>query len=124
MNRVKLGYYVLRYLGPKFALRRAALYARHKAGWDRRLFAPRDWDQIPVPLPEAAASSSAQTNSAEASRNQPTSAETYANWKTANSPPFFFPLGQPPKLPVELRSTATGRQPNLAERIRLLQQGR
>ena len=124
VNRVKLGYYVLRYLGPKFALRRAALYARHKAGWDRRLFAPRDWDQIPVPLPEAAASSSAQTNSAEASRNQPTSAETYANWKTANSPPFFFPLGQPPKLPVELRSTAAARQPKLAERIRLLQQGR
>ena len=110
MNRLRLGYYVLRYLGPAFVGRRVGLYARHKLGLDRRVFAPRDWEQIKL---------------ADITRpGSPTDSDAYAAWKKASPPAFFFPLGRAPEIPAEMRAPAAGRQPGLAERLRLLGEGR
>jgi hypothetical protein len=110
VNRLKLGYYVLRCLGPGFVRRRVGLYARHKLGLDRRVFAPRDWEQI-------ALADIVQPGT-------PTDSGPYAAWKMAGARPFLFAPGRPPRIPAALRVAEADRQPGLAERLRLLEEGR
>ncbi len=110
MGPLKKAYYVLRYLGPEFVWRRGKIYLSQKLGRPRRVFAPREWQQIRL---------------AEITRDgTPTEAEAYAACKRTQAPAFLFPLGRPPQIPPAIRSTPLERQPPFAERLALLAQGR
>lgn len=110
MNAVRRAYYILRCLGPGFAATRLRLALRRRLGYDRRVYAPRPWETIPL---------------ADLLRpGVPPDPVDYAAFKDAQSTPFLFPPGAPPQVPEYPPGAASLRQPSLAERIRLLESGR
>ncbi len=110
MNPATRAYYILRYLGPRFAIRRAKLGLQKALGVTRRKFHTRTWESIS--LQDVVRSGT------------PISAEAFASFKREQSIPFLFPLGSPPVIPLFIRQAQGERQPSLQERLRLLEEDR
>jgi len=109
VNALKKGYYILRYLGPRIVWLRAGVYLSKGTGRARRAFRARPWERIDL---------------ARITRpGTPADPRSYASFKREQAVPFLFPLGQPPPVPAHMRGVGE-RQPALAERLRLLEQGR
>ena len=106
MNRVKKIYWALRQMGPRVVAMRAGVYLRSMLGSTRRQFVPRPWESIE--LKEIC------------NRGTPTDSAGYANFKRQQDIEFLFPLGRPPQPPIWLLDGPTQRQPDFAERLRLL----
>ncbi|MDA1177839.1 MAG: hypothetical protein O2931_03485, partial [Planctomycetota bacterium] len=49
MNRLQIGYYLLRYFGPRIAVLRAGVYFDRWSGKSRKTFASRPWDSLNPP---------------------------------------------------------------------------
>lgn len=109
MNKARLAYYVVRYLGPGWVWQRARIAMEQRRGTQRRVFAPRPWEAIAL---------------AEVCKpGTPVDADGYAAFKREQSTPFLFPLGAPPQLPAYVTTLpaaeAGWRTPPLDERIAL-----
>jgi hypothetical protein len=101
---------ILRYLGPRVVTLRASTYLARALGTTRRRYAPIPWESIR--LREIARDGVPGDNIA------------YARWKRENAPEFLYPLGQPPRVPGDIRRGPHERQPALAERLKLLAEDR
>lgn len=110
MNPLAQAYYLLRYFGPRIISQRATTYLTKATGSTRRRYAERPWASIK--LREIAQDGTPTDNAA------------YAGFKRDHAPPFLFPLGDPPAVPGYIRKSATGRTPDLAERLRLIADNR
>ncbi|MEP0846394.1 MAG: alginate lyase family protein [Phycisphaerae bacterium] len=110
MSPLRTAAYILRYLGPGFALTRARLALKKRLGVERRVFAARSWDSIALrDILDA---------------ETPAAPESYAAFKRGQRVPFLFSLGNPPRIPPEIAGAAANRTPALAERVALLREGR
>ena len=130
MNKFRTAYYVIRFLGPGFVASRLRIKLRAKLPGIHRKFHPRAWSDIDREL------------------HDDRSDAEYAEFKTRQAIPFFFPLGEPPSpnasrewnkvrprtefaQPLEQSfpdtvacHTPQDRRPSLAQRIELLREMR
>ena len=110
VNPAKKAYYILRYLGPRFVSLRMRILLTRRLGFERRKWRSAPWESIDLERVALAGT--------------PTAPGEYAEFKRRQSPPFLFPLGQPPAIPETIRQAPRQRQPDLAERLRLLAEDR
>lgn len=111
MNALRKAYYILRYLGPGFALTRVRLAIAARRGTLPKVYATRPWETLTLESLTQAGT--------------PTSPPEYAAFKRQQGVPFVFPLGQPPRVPPELGSApAATRTPALSERRQLIADNR
>lgn len=110
MNRLQIGYYLLRYFGPRIAVLRAGVYFDKWSGKSRKVFASRPWGSLNPPdlLRDGIASSW----------------DEYREWKQSHLPQFLFPLGQPPTVTDLDKLPGPRRTPDLQARLRHLEEGR
>ena len=101
---------ILRYMGPGFVLQRVGIAVRKRLGVDARTYRPRPWDTIRL--------------ADVVSPGTPVEPAEYAEFKRRQAPPFLFPLGRPPAIPNWPHHDCPRRTPDLAERLRLLQEDR
>lgn len=104
MNRLRLGYNLLRYLGPRILWLRGIGYLQGTLDLDRRVFRNCDWEEVEL---EQILSDGVPVDQAD-----------YASWKLENLPPFFFPFGKPPAF--ECDPSSCTRTPSLRDRLDLL----
>lgn len=109
MNALSKYAFVLRKLGPGFAARRLRMKIDHALGLTRKKFRPREWNDLSIRTLTGGTA--------------PTDPAAYANWKTENAAPFFFPPGAPPAAVRNFPSSGV-RRPDLAARMELLVQGK
>lgn len=109
MNAFSKYAFVLRKLGPGFAVRRVRMKIDDALGRTRKTFPPREWNDLSIHALTGGAA--------------PADPAAYAKWKTENAPPFLFPLGAPPPAVRDFPASGT-RRPDLAARMDLLAQGK
>ena len=109
LNRLRLGYNILRYLGPRIVWLRARVYLRRRLGFDRQIYPYRGWGDIRLE---------------NVLRNDvPAEPSHYAAWKLENLPRFLFQFGDPPPFQCD-KATAGTRTPSLSMRTKLLEDDR
>ncbi len=110
MNFLLKTYYLLKHFGPGLLSQRLGLAMKDRLGLTRRVFRRQPWHTIRLSeLCEAGVD---------------TDDEGYTALKRGQSLPFFFPLGQPPKLIEHVIEAAGDRSPSLEERVALLRENR
>lgn len=110
MNRLQIGYYLLRYFGPRIALLRAGTYFRNWTGVSRRRFAARPWESMHLHTlvrPDV-----------------PTSPDEYACWKQDHPATFPVAWGRPPSVTQPESAGSALRKPDVVERLSMLRAGR
>lgn len=121
MHPLKKACYIARYLGPTFVWQRVGIAIEKRLGVARRTYAPRPWESIR--LEDICATGT------------PADPLQYLAFKRKQKPPFVFPIGEPPvwagarvngtEGPALGAAGSDGlRRPGLAERLRLLADGR
>lgn len=110
MNPLRLGFNVLRYLGPRIVWLRAGVYLRQALGSTRNTFPSRSWEAIEL--------------SDICKPGTPCSPAGYSNFKRTQKSTFLFPLGKAPVIPADICRATSDRDPSLRERINLLRNDR
>ncbi|MCB9849363.1 MAG: alginate lyase family protein [Phycisphaerales bacterium] len=110
MNPLRMGYYIMRHLGPRVVTLRASIYLSKTLGLTQRRFAERPW--ATMRLHDILCD------------GIPSDKIAYADFKRSQPAKFLFPLGEPPRVPAYIHNGVHERQPSFAERLRLLAEDR
>jgi hypothetical protein len=110
MSPALKAYYIMRYLGPRIVWLRGGVYLRKRLGTTAKTFYPRPWAEIDL--------------NTILQPGIPADPVAYAEYKKNHAPTFFFPLGNPPAIPVSIADAKHERQPSFNDRLSLLEKNR